>query len=508
MSDAASSAPPSVHGQHHDADDLIAMPPPAARGAGRGRGRGRAGGATNGLSGRGRGASARGGAASSAPWSDRSVLRSRPVPITLRGAAANNAAYVQDTAGSRITLDDDRSSRRGGGERAESAAGDELLAQRPSQQPSQRPSHLFGSNGAWLQDSDDDVDDDDDGDDDASRAAEDELVGNAGASSAKVRELLEELRREKRHRRRLERRCVQMQELEDLSKMADSAIYDSAIGGGAPRLPEATADGASRKRARTDIKIDPAYLMDGGDEDDYTFGGAGVLGDDGGLSDEDDAPPAAGGPSSSRDPPPPGATRLNADTANEACRRAQEATRRLFPVSGVRCVACAIPHRFGAVTEFIDQFATSMDDEALFRFALAKFRNEVVQPHVKEGHSLPPIVETFTWRDLKEHVLYHMCHSRVLQANALKTAQALRMTLETAGVVEEHEFGAQGPGGGGADDASSAFDDAGAPTIERLQTVNKVNAELWLKMMALESGLREKLLKTEPSTAPAALGKR
>ena len=137
-----------------------------------------------------------------------------------------------------------------------------------------------------------------------------------------------------------------------------------------------------------------------------------------------------------------------------------------------------------------------MEEEALFRFALAKFRSEVVEPHMAEGHPVPPRVETFTWRDLRDHVLYHECHSRVVQAGALKTAQALRMTLETAGVVEETEFAAPGSG---ADDASSAFDDAGAPVVERLQTVNKVNAELWLKFMALESGLRDKLLKTEPS---------
>ena len=103
-------------------------------------------------------------------------------------------------------------------------------------------------------------------------------MGNAGASNAKVRELLEELRREKRHRRRLERRCVQMQELEDLSKMADGAIYDSAIGRGADAA-EATAGGPSRKRHRDQGR--PEYLMDGGDEDDYNFGGAGMMGGDG-----------------------------------------------------------------------------------------------------------------------------------------------------------------------------------------------------------------------------------
>ena len=165
-----------------------------------------------------------------------------------------------------------------------------------------------------------------------------------------------------------------------------------------------------------------------------------------------------------------------ASRSQTSTARQREMEKRIFPVSGLRCLCCSLAHRLAPVEQWITENACRLEEEALFKFGTLVWKEKVKGPVEAEGASVPDI----SWEQLRNHFLLH-------------TANA---TLQRAGIVK-HLAGMRAKIG----ERLVRYDDTNpADTGE----IDKASATLWMQVLDKESKERSLLF---PTTS-AALSRR
>ena len=137
------------------------------------------------------------------------------------------------------------------------------------------------------------------------------------------------------------------------------------------------------------------------------------------------------------------------------------AYKQLFPVRGVRCVGCMIGKRLDPVTSYVHEHVATMPATTLFKMAALVYKRTVVAECKEAGVQAPP----FAWRDMRRHYQMHCIDSSVNRCDAIRTLQAMRMTLQHSGVLRV-----------------TTNDDLGTSRRE----LDKNATELYLKILAQE----------------------
>ena len=190
----------------------------------------------------------------------------------------------------------------------------------------------------------------------------------------------------------------------------------------------------------------------------------------------------------------PGETRAKVDE-ELAHHQMREADRRLFRVKGITCVACALGKRFAPIMDWIDEHATSMSPENVYRMATFRYKELILDPNERERNIIALAAKTFGWKDLRTHVMFHSVQSRMHTVDSLRQIQTFKKILEDYGTkrrVEPSE-----------DDAA----DGAGPTYD----LDKSNTALWHKLFEVEAKTRKELLASEPATSfgsMSALGRK
>lgn len=156
--------------------------------------------------------------------------------------------------------------------------------------------------------------------------------------------------------------------------------------------------------------------------------------------------------------------------ASEVSLGAKKAAQaRMFPVSGVACVGCALPAKVAAIDEFVRSNCGNMTSTALYKLAALKYVQTVCEPATREGVATP----TWDWKSIKEHYSMHRIDVRATRYDNIRCLSAVKKTLEMS-LMREDEDGNQ--------------------------VLDKANSESLLKVIALQS--REVSLLGDASTAP------
>ena len=103
-----------------------------------------------------------------------------------------------------------------------------------------------------------------------------------------------------------------------------------------------------------------------------------------------------------------------------------EANKRAFPVKGLRCVGCALPHRLAPVESFIVDNISRISDEALWKLAALRWRDMVVKPCRQEGVFVPQ----WSWKDLRLHFKLHSSDALISKSGTIRQLQVMRFELE------------------------------------------------------------------------------
>tara|TARA_B110001452_G_scaffold254198_1_gene245543 strand:+ start:7828 stop:8982 length:1155 start_codon:yes stop_codon:yes gene_type:complete len=128
-----------------------------------------------------------------------------------------------------------------------------------------------------------------------------------------------------------------------------------------------------------------------------------------------------------------------------------------FPVSGVTCVGCALPHKVALIDEFVKASACRMSETALYKMAALVYMRDIVEPARKEGVAVPH----WSWKDIHAHYTLHYVDPRLQRMENVRSLAAMRKTVELSMLREDEATG------------------------ERL--LDKTNAEQLMKIVALQS---------------------
>ena len=150
-------------------------------------------------------------------------------------------------------------------------------------------------------------------------------------------------------------------------------------------------------------------------------------------------------------------------------KRKRTAYQNVFPVSGVRCVGCALANRIAPVESFVNANIGRQSERALWRFSEYVWRTQVCEPARREGVDVP----SWGWRDIASHFKLHTTLPTIGRTSMVQTLSAMRFQIE--GSLVRNEDG--------------------------VRSLDKSNAELALKILAAES--RERQLLQAERTAPA-----
>ena len=132
-----------------------------------------------------------------------------------------------------------------------------------------------------------------------------------------------------------------------------------------------------------------------------------------------------------------------------------------FPVKGVRCVGCSLANRVGPVERFVNENVGRMSENALWKMASLTWRREVVAPAQREGVE----VVDFPWKDVANHFRLHTTNQVIGRTAMIQSLTAMRCQVEQCLVrVENGE-----------------------------RTLDKANADLFLKIVAADSRERQLL---------------
>ena len=159
------------------------------------------------------------------------------------------------------------------------------------------------------------------------------------------------------------------------------------------------------------------------------------------------------------------AERTGSDVESAASRttskRRKESYKQAFPVKGVRCVGCSLANRIGPVERFVNENVGRMSERALWKMASLTWRREVVEPALREGVE----VVDFPWKDVANHFRLHTTNQVIGRTAMIQSLTAMRCQVEQCLVrVENGE-----------------------------RTLDKANADLFLKIVAADSRERQLL---------------
>lgn len=147
-------------------------------------------------------------------------------------------------------------------------------------------------------------------------------------------------------------------------------------------------------------------------------------------------------------------------------KRRKATHKQAFPVKGVRCVGCSLANRIGPVERFINENVGRMSEGALWRLASLTWKREVVEPARREGVE---VVE-FPWKDIANHFRLHTTNQVIGRTAMIQSLTAMRCQVEQCLVrVENGE-----------------------------RTLDKANADLFLKIVAADSRERQLLAAGAP----------
>lgn len=128
-----------------------------------------------------------------------------------------------------------------------------------------------------------------------------------------------------------------------------------------------------------------------------------------------------------------------------------------FPVSGVTCVGCALPHKVALIDEFVKASSSKMSETALYKMAALVYMRDIVEPARKEGVAVPH----WSWKDIHAHYTLHYVDPRLQRMENVRSLAAMRKTLELSMLREDEATG------------------------ERV--LDRTNAEQLMKIVALQS---------------------
>lgn len=115
----------------------------------------------------------------------------------------------------------------------------------------------------------------------------------------------------------------------------------------------------------------------------------------------------------------------------EAKKRAHKAA---FPIRGVTCIGCAMPHKIQCVEKFVLENISRMSSDALWKHAALVWKLEVVDRAKREGNVVPD----WGWKELQSHFLLHCSNPVISRQSTITQLQLMRTTVENRLVrVEE-----------------------------------------------------------------------
>jgi hypothetical protein len=147
-------------------------------------------------------------------------------------------------------------------------------------------------------------------------------------------------------------------------------------------------------------------------------------------------------------------------------KRRKETYKQAFPVKGVRCVGCSLANRIGPVERFVNENVGRMSEGALWKMAALTWKREVVEPARREGVE---VVE-WPWKEVANHFRLHTTNAVIGRTAMIQSLTAMRCQVEQCLVrVENGE-----------------------------RTLDKANADLFLKIVAADSRERQLLAAGAP----------
>ena len=123
-----------------------------------------------------------------------------------------------------------------------------------------------------------------------------------------------------------------------------------------------------------------------------------------------------------------------ASMTSSAVRKAHKAA---FPISGVRCVGCALPQKVGLIDEFVRSSASRMSEAALYKMAALVYHRDIVEPARNEG----VVVPAWSWKDIHAHYTLHYVDPRLQRMENVRSLAAMRKTLELSMLREDEATG-------------------------------------------------------------------
>jgi len=166
-------------------------------------------------------------------------------------------------------------------------------------------------------------------------------------------------------------------------------------------------------------------------------------------------------------------TDTESQTSRGSSKRARETYKRIFPVKGIRCVGCALTTRIGPVERFVNDNVGRMAESALWKMAALTWIRDVVEPARREGVH----VVDWPWKDIANHFRLHTTNPVIGRTAMIQSLTAMRCQVEECLVRVE----------------------------DGVRTLDKANADLFLKIVAADSRERQLLAN---STQPATRGSR
>ena len=107
-------------------------------------------------------------------------------------------------------------------------------------------------------------------------------------------------------------------------------------------------------------------------------------------------------------------------------KRKRTAYQNAFPVSGVRCVGCALANRIAPVESFVNANIGRQSERALWRFSEYVWRTQVCEPARREGVDVP----SWGWRDIASHFKLHTTLPTIGRTSMVQTLSAMRFQIE------------------------------------------------------------------------------
>lgn len=155
------------------------------------------------------------------------------------------------------------------------------------------------------------------------------------------------------------------------------------------------------------------------------------------------------------------ASDVESSVSKTSSGKRKDAYRSAFPLKGVRCVGCSLASRIQPVERFVNENVGRMSEAALWKSASLVWRREVAEPAEREG---VPFVD-WPWKDVANHFRLHTTNQVIGRTSMIQSLTAMRCQVEQSLIrVENGE-----------------------------RTLDKANADLFLKIVAADSRERQLL---------------